>query len=938
MDAATAITDGLERLLDGLWIGGLAATPLALVVALLCRIRSLRPATRHVLWGAVLLSFVTPALGTIVWRPAWFRSEHLASAADSALATLESALPNPSSASTPNSTELSSEPPCPDLTDDSACKSEPSWATEIKDEDPSIDMSWFTCPVDEAASALFASDGSPIKTPAADQLSSEHTRPGHAPRTTLSGTSGLFSAADAIPRPSPRSSPVADLPGLPPLASVVTKTPEIDAAPKPAEPSKPAENGETARTPSRFAAIPAAARTCVARALDLRDAVAALPPIPASVWFGGAALLIIVRLSRTFAAMRIMRKARPADAEIRALVSQTAQRIGLSSPPETYVVVSAVSPMVLCGLKPRLIIPLPLWRSLEPEAKRAVLVHELAHLRRRDHVMCWVEMIISALYWWHPVAWWAGARLRDHAEASCDAWVTKLLPSSRRAYAVALVATKSYLSLRGQGTGPWLGIVSGSAGKLERRITMVMTQRTTPRVSVIGACVATVVIGLGMFVMPSVACPPEESQAHAAKVEAKAKSEKAKTEKAAKDEANAFFGEAPALEAMRGGGSGGGGGAAAVAPGKARAPKAPKPPQPPQAARPARAPEVTVRSGPASGNSLTIAGDDYTTGRITKVYKLPEGKLDAFWELMSRSDVPILVQMQGDGILVYATAEQHPQIEAFIRIISPSSGPTSIITGPRVADTAPFARGAANYSEALKVHRDALRQTELNRATVEREAEKARDQAEKARDQAEQLKELTQSLHGQMKEVQEQEARAALERAASQIRARSDAIRSQSRNMDTRVRDLERQLEQLEKRTEEIEQQLEELEGMEPDEEDGQTGAFMTMPALPPSAFGGTGVAGFVAPTDVAISGFAPIAVSPAPIAPVTPMPSLPAGIPSTTSLSPMTSPIAPTPAIPALPAKTTTTPTPMVAPAAPSATPTPAASTTSATPKPSTR
>src|SRR5688572_33428961 len=63
-----------------LWVGALAATPLALLVGGMCRWKNLRPATRHMLWVVVLASFVTPAIGSWIWRPEWFRTDRLVAA------------------------------------------------------------------------------------------------------------------------------------------------------------------------------------------------------------------------------------------------------------------------------------------------------------------------------------------------------------------------------------------------------------------------------------------------------------------------------------------------------------------------------------------------------------------------------------------------------------------------------------------------------------------------------------------------------------------------------------------------------------------------------------------------------------------------------------------------------------------------------------------
>ena len=52
----------------------------------------------------------------------------------------------------------------------------------------------------------------------------------------------------------------------------------------------------------------------------------------------------------------------------------------------------------------------------------AVLAHELAHLKRRDHWVRRLEAIVLGLYWWYPGAWWARRQLERAEEECCDAW------------------------------------------------------------------------------------------------------------------------------------------------------------------------------------------------------------------------------------------------------------------------------------------------------------------------------------------------------------------------------------------------------------------------------------------------------------------------------------------------------------------------------------
>lgn len=52
--------------------------------------------------------------------------------------------------------------------------------------------------------------------------------------------------------------------------------------------------------------------------------------------------------------------------------------------------------------------------------RRAVLAHEAAHIRRRDPLILLAAQITTALYWFHPLCWFAAARLRAESERACD--------------------------------------------------------------------------------------------------------------------------------------------------------------------------------------------------------------------------------------------------------------------------------------------------------------------------------------------------------------------------------------------------------------------------------------------------------------------------------------------------------------------------------------
>jgi len=81
---------------------------------------------------------------------------------------------------------------------------------------------------------------------------------------------------------------------------------------------------------------------------------------------------------------------------------------------------------------PRILLPRDLWAELSEEQRDTLLLHELAHLRRRDHWVRRLELVVLGLYWWLPVAWWACRCLHEAEEECCDAWVIEQFPATPR--------------------------------------------------------------------------------------------------------------------------------------------------------------------------------------------------------------------------------------------------------------------------------------------------------------------------------------------------------------------------------------------------------------------------------------------------------------------------------------------------------------------------
>jgi beta-lactamase regulating signal transducer with metallopeptidase domain len=159
-------------------------------------------------------------------------------------------------------------------------------------------------------------------------------------------------------------------------------------------------------------------------------------------WLAGRLLVQRARLGRL-----LSRSAAATDPRLLALVDQVAGQLGLRRPPAVVLTELEGSPFV-CGLfRPVLVLPRGLLTALDAGQWRQVLLHELAHLRRRDLWWGWVPEIARLVYFFHPVAHWACARIRLERELACDQLAMALSGGSAADYALVLVQVVSHASL-----------------------------------------------------------------------------------------------------------------------------------------------------------------------------------------------------------------------------------------------------------------------------------------------------------------------------------------------------------------------------------------------------------------------------------------------------------------------------------------------------------
>lgn len=152
------------------------------------------------------------------------------------------------------------------------------------------------------------------------------------------------------------------------------------------------------------------------------------------IWASGAFATLLPLLIGIISASRIASRAQPlANPELKKLSRCLASHL-------LVLVSSELAVPVTCGfLQPRILLP-SVSETWSPRRLEAVLLHELAHVRRRDLLAQTVTHVVASLWWFQPLVWIARRRLRAESELACDAEVIRsgLRPSEYSAELLAV--------------------------------------------------------------------------------------------------------------------------------------------------------------------------------------------------------------------------------------------------------------------------------------------------------------------------------------------------------------------------------------------------------------------------------------------------------------------------------------------------------------------
>ena len=189
-------------------------------------------------------------------------------------------------------------------------------------------------------------------------------------------------------------------------------------------------------------------------------------------------LVLAFLLVRVVKAYRHVREVRfegliKMEARWRVYVEDLARRIGITREVKVWLSEKIDIPATIGYLKPLILVPVASFNHLTPEQVEAIILHELAHIKRNDYLLNLVVTVVETILFFNPFAQLITRHIKTERENSCDDFVLQFRYNPHE-YASAL------LSLEQQRRVPELAMMASGKTDLLDRIKRIMNVQTKP--------------------------------------------------------------------------------------------------------------------------------------------------------------------------------------------------------------------------------------------------------------------------------------------------------------------------------------------------------------------------------------------------------------------------------------------------------------------------
>ena len=157
---------------------------------------------------------------------------------------------------------------------------------------------------------------------------------------------------------------------------------------------------------------------------------------------------------------------------------ELAKQIKLPKTPQLLISLKAEVPMAIGWLKPVVLLPATMVTGLNSAQLEMLILHELAHIRRHDYLVNFLQTLIELLFFFHPSVHWIGKQMRNEREYCSDDIAVEHCGDAI-AYAHTLTDTASLCSKNHLHTIPTMAMAA-SGGDLKARVLRLVDHHCAP--------------------------------------------------------------------------------------------------------------------------------------------------------------------------------------------------------------------------------------------------------------------------------------------------------------------------------------------------------------------------------------------------------------------------------------------------------------------------